>query len=55
MRSVRITIMRAPTIILTSLVLALTGARAAEPPTLAVFDLEMIDTSLPGQMNGPRA
>lgn len=42
-------------IIFAPLVLALTSARAAEPPTLAVFDLEMIDTSLPGQMNGPRA
>jgi hypothetical protein len=29
--------------------------RAAEPPRLAVFDLEMIDTSLPGEVNGPRA
>ncbi|WP_298260598.1 DUF3280 domain-containing protein [Bradyrhizobium sp.] len=29
--------------------------RAADPPRLAVFDLEMLDTSLQGQMNGPRA
>ncbi len=30
-------------------------ATAAEPPRLAVFDFEMIDTSLQGQMYGPRA
>ena len=28
---------------------------AADPPRLAVFDLELLDTSLQGQMNGPRA
>lgn len=33
----------------------MTSARAAEPPRLAVFDFEMIDTSLPGQVYGPRA
>jgi hypothetical protein len=38
--------------------LMLTGSvppRAAEPPRLAVFDLEMIDSSLDGQMYGTRA
>lgn len=30
-------------------------ACAAEPPTLAVFDFEMIDSSLEGQMRGKRA
>jgi hypothetical protein len=30
-------------------------ALAADPPKLAVFDFEMIDSSLDGQMNGPRA
>jgi Protein of unknown function (DUF2380) len=30
-------------------------ARAADPPKLAVFDFEMIDTSLEGQMKGARA
>jgi hypothetical protein len=30
-------------------------AKAAEPPKLAVFDFEMIDTSLQGEMNGKRA
>jgi Protein of unknown function (DUF2380) len=29
--------------------------KAADPPRLAVFDLELLDTSLQGQMNGPRA
>ena len=28
---------------------------AAEPPKLAVFDLEMIDTSLQGEVYGPRS
>jgi Protein of unknown function (DUF2380) len=32
-----------------------TPTKAADPPRLAVFDLEMLDTSLQGQMNGPRA
>jgi hypothetical protein len=32
--------------------LAATIARAAEPPRLAVFDLELIDTSLEGEMAG---
>ena len=39
-------------------VLALTGPavlRAAEPPKLAVFDFEMIDTSLPGEVYGKRS
>ncbi len=36
--------------------LAMSAAAArAEPPKLAVFDLEMIDTSLQGEVNGPRA
>jgi hypothetical protein len=33
----------------------LTPVLAAEPPRLAVFDFEMIDTSLQGQVYGPRA
>ncbi len=40
------------------LLLAPIGSRpikAADPPWLAVFDLKMLDTSLQGQMNGPRA
>ena len=34
---------------------SLTPAYAAEPPRLAVFDFEMIDTSLQGEVYGPRA
>jgi hypothetical protein len=34
---------------------SLTPARAAEAPRLAVFDFEMIDTSLQGEVYGPRA
>lgn len=30
-------------------------AKAVEPPRLAVFDLELLDTSLQGEMQGPRA
>jgi hypothetical protein len=30
-------------------------AHAADPPKLAVFDFEMIDTSLQGEMNGKRS
>ena len=33
---------------------SLTPAHAAEPPRLAVFDFEMIDTSLQGEVYGPR-
>lgn len=38
-----------------SLLMLAVQARAAEPPRLAVFDFEMIDTSLQGQMYGARA
>ena len=34
--------------------LLLISAARAEPPKLAVFDLEMIDTSLQGEVDGPR-
>ena len=34
--------------------LLMSAAARAEPPKLAVFDLEMIDTSLQGEVNGPR-
>ncbi|KWV49982.1 hypothetical protein AS156_15495 [Bradyrhizobium macuxiense] len=33
----------------------MSAAVRAEPPKLAVFDFEMIDTSLQGEVNGPRA
>ncbi len=50
-----ITIMRG-LIVLAQLMLAgLASAYAAEPPKLAVFDLELIDTSLQGEVFGARA
>ena len=30
------------------------GPACADPPKLAVFDFEMIDSSLQGEVNGPR-
>lgn len=45
--------MRSLTAFAVSLLLVSAAARA-EPPKLAVFDLEMIDTSLQGEVNGPR-
>ena len=35
--------------------LAMSAVAHAEPPKVAVFDLEMIDTSLQGEMNGAQA
>jgi Protein of unknown function (DUF2380) len=49
----QVTIMRAALAALLSLGWAL--AHAAEPPKLAVFDFEMIDTSLQGEVYGARA
>ncbi len=46
--------MRARVVLLLSMV-SLVPLHAAEPPKLAVFDFEMIDTSLPGQFYGPQA
>jgi hypothetical protein len=46
--------MRARFILAISLFLVSATAHA-EPPRLAVFDLELIDTSLQGEVNGPRA
>jgi hypothetical protein len=47
--------MRAGFAIAMLMLVATACARAADPPKLAVFDFEMIDSSLEGQMNGPRA
>ena len=47
--------MRARIVLLLSMLASLVPLRAAEPPKLAVFDFEMIDTSLPGQFYGPQA
>ncbi len=46
--------MRTAFALVVSLLAMSAGAVRAEPPKLAVFDLEMIDTSLQGEMNGPR-
>lgn len=47
--------MRAPVRAAALFLLVLAGpAGAGEPPTAAVFDLELIDTSLEGSVNGPR-
>jgi hypothetical protein len=47
--------MRALTVLLFFMLLGSVPAKAAEPSRLAVFDFEMIDTSLPGEVYGPRA
>ncbi|WP_051386760.1 DUF3280 domain-containing protein [Bradyrhizobium sp. ARR65] len=36
------------------LALAISAPARADPPKLAVFDFELLDTSLQGQMSGPR-
>ena len=46
--------MRTAFALVVSLLAMSAGAVRAEPPKLAVFDLELIDTSLQGEMNGPR-
>ena len=46
--------MRALTVF-TLLTLTLATPTRAEPPALAVFDFELVDTSLQGEVNGPRA
>ncbi|MHC2333035.1 hypothetical protein ACVIW0_002324 [Bradyrhizobium sp. USDA 4454] len=46
--------MRSASAVVVSLLLMSLAAARAEPPKLAVFDLEMIDTSLQGEVNGPR-
>jgi hypothetical protein len=47
--------MRALAAFVIILLASLAPAGAAEPPRLAVFDFEMIDTSLPGQFYGSSA
>jgi hypothetical protein len=47
--------MRALFVLVLSVSAGFAPARAAELPKLAVFDFEMIDTSLPGQFYGPQA
>jgi len=47
--------MRRLFVVWVAMLMTLGGARAAEPPRLAVFDFEMIDSSLEGEMHGKRA
>ena len=42
-------------VIVVSAMFAMLAAARAEPPKVAVFDLEMIDTSLQGEVNGAQA
>ena len=39
----------------TALMLMISGPVHADPPKVAVFDFELVDTSLQGEMNGPRS
>src|SRR6185437_2687048 len=47
--------MRRLFVVWVAMLMTLGGARAAEPPRLAVFDFEMIDSSLEGEMHGKRS
>ena len=38
-----------------ALMLAISSPAAAEPPKVALFDFELLDTSLQGAVNGPQA
>jgi hypothetical protein len=49
-----VTIMRASTV-LTALMLLVSAPARADPLKAAVFDLELLDTSLQGEVSGPRA
>ena len=42
-------------IIVTALMLIVSVPVRADPPKLAVFDFELIDTSLQGEVDGPRS
>lgn len=41
-------------LLVAALMLAFSMTARADPPSIAVFDFELIDTSLQGAMNGPR-
>ena len=41
--------------VLAALALMLSAPAQAEPPKLAIFDVELLDTSLEGEMRGPQA
>jgi hypothetical protein len=49
-----ITIMRIPGFI-AALLLSVASAAHADPPKVAVFDFELLDTSLEGEVKGPQA
>jgi hypothetical protein len=55
MQSLLVTMMRALAVFLPLMLAMSVQAGSAETPRLAVFDFEMIDTSLQGQVYGPRA
>jgi hypothetical protein len=50
-----VTIMRALVAFSMLMLMSSAALHAADPPKLAVFDFEMIDTSLQGEVYGPRA
>ena len=41
--------------VLVALMLPISGPARADPPKVAVFDFELMDTSLQGEVNGPRS
>jgi hypothetical protein len=41
--------------VLVVLMLPISGPARADPPRVAVFDFELVDTSLQGEVNGPRS
>lgn len=47
--------MRMPGFVVALVLLVLSSPAHADPPKAAVFDFELFDTSLQGEMNGPRA
>jgi hypothetical protein len=54
----RNTIMRVPELVmalLSALMLAISSPAHAEPPMVAIFDFELLDTSLQGAVKGPQA
>jgi hypothetical protein len=55
MSEMRVTIVRAFVVLSILTLASVAELRAADPPKLAVFDLEMIDTSLQGEVYGARA
>jgi hypothetical protein len=44
-----------PVFVLMALTLLVSAPARADPPKVAVFDFELLDTSLQGEVGGPRA